>query len=149
MNELVQTLKVLLANTVLMKYKAQGYHWNVQSDDFPQYHELFGKIYDSMDGAVDPLGEWILMMGEFAPFKLSRFVELATLPEPEVSSDPMMMAADLKACHDLSAAAFGAASKSAADLGQKGLENFLADCQAAHQKWSWQLRASLTETEAE
>ena len=55
MNELVQTLKVLLANTVLMKYKAQGYHWNVQSDDFPQYHELFGKIYDSMDGAVDPL----------------------------------------------------------------------------------------------
>lgn len=145
MDELVQNLKVLLANTVLMKYKAQGYHWNVQSDDFAQYHELFGKIYDSMDGAIDSLGEWILMLGEFAPFKLSRFVELATLPEPEISSNPMDMAADLKACHDLSAAAFGAASAAAASAGQKGLENFLADCMTAHQKWSWQLRASLVE----
>lgn len=145
MEELVQTLKVLLANTVLMSHKSHGYHWNVQSDDFAQYHELFGKIYDSMNDAIDPLAEWILMLGDFAPFKLSRFVELATLPEPEISSNPMDMAADLKACHDLSAAAFGAASAAAASAGQKGLENFLADCMAAHQKWSWQLRASLAE----
>ena len=149
MDQLIESMKVLHATNFAFYLKMHFFHWNVTGPNFPQYHELFGKIYDSMDGAVDPLGEWILMMGEFAPFKLSRFVELATLPEPEVSSDPMMMAADLKACHDLSAAAFGAASKSAADLGQKGLENFLADCQAAHQKWSWQLRASLTETEAE
>lgn len=145
MNELLQTLKELLGSTVALKYKAQGYHWNVESDDFQQYHALFGSIYDSLDDSIDPLAEWIRMLGDYAPFKLSRFVELSTIPEVNVTSNPMDMAADLKANHDSAAAAFGAACIMAGEMGQKGLENFLADCMTAHQKWSWQLRASLKE----
>lgn len=143
MNELIQTLKTLLGSTVALKYKAQGYHWNVETDDFPQWHDKFGAIYDSLDDSIDPLAEWIRMLGDYAPFKLSRFASLSTIPESDVSSDPEMMAADLLKDHEASAAAFGAASAAAASAGQKGLENFLADCMAAHQKWAWQLRASL------
>lgn len=143
MEELIQKLKELLGSTVALKYKAQGYHWNVEGDDFEEYHSLFGKIYDSLDDSIDPLAEWIRMMGDYAPFKLSRFSSLSSIPETEISSDPLMMAADLKKDHDSAAAAFGATSMKAATLGQKGLENFLADCQATHQKWSWQLRSSL------
>lgn len=145
MEECIQTLKVLLGSTVALKYKAQGYHWNCETDDFPQWHDKFGAIYDSLDDSIDPLAEWIRMLGGYAPFKLSRFVELSTIPETEVSSDPEMMAADLLKDHVASATAFGMASQKAAEMGQKGLENFLADCQAAHQKWAWQLRASTTE----
>ena len=143
MNELIQTLKTLLGSTVALKYKAQGYHWNVETDDFPQWHDKFGEIYDSLDDSIDPLAEWIRMLGDYTPFKLSRFAALSTIPESDVSSDPLMMAADLLKDHEASAAAFGAASAAAASAGQKGLENFLADCMAAHQKWAWQLRASL------
>lgn len=143
MNELIQTLKELLGSTVALRYKAHGYHWNVEGDDFQQYHELFGEIYEALDAAIDPMAEWIRMLGDYAPFKLSRFSELSMVPEVDVTSDPMMMAADLKGNHDSCAAAFGAASIKAAELGQKGLENFLADCMTTHQKYSWQLRASI------
>lgn len=143
MNELVATLKQLLASTVALKFKAHGYHWNVEGDDFPQWHDKFGDIYESLDGSIDPLAEWIRILGDYAPFKLTRFAELSAIPETGVSSDPMSMAADLLNDHIASAAAFGAASAAAAAAGQKGLENFLADCQAAHQKWVWQLRVSV------
>ena len=143
MNELIATLKELLASTVALKFKAHGYHWNIEGDDFPQWHDKFGDIYESLDGSIDPLAEWIRILGDYAPFKLTRFAELSTIPETGVSSDPMSMAADLLNDHIASAAAFGAASAAAAAAGQKGLENFLADCQATHQKWVWQLRVSV------
>lgn len=145
MENLITTLKQLLATTVTFKYVAQGYHWNCETDDFPQWHDKFGEIYESLDGAIDPLAEWIRILGGYAPFKLSRFVSLNTLPETEMSSDPEEMAADLLSKHLASAAAFRAASIAAAEAGEKGLENFLADCMASHQKWAWQLRASTTE----
>jgi starvation-inducible DNA-binding protein len=145
MNELIQTLKTLLGSTVALKYKAQGYHWNCETDDFPQWHDKFGEIYDSLDDSIDTLAEWIRILGDYAPFKLSRFMSLSTIPETEISSDPEMMAADLLKDHVASAAAFGSASIAAANVGQKGLENFLADCMTVHQKWAWQLRASTTE----
>lgn len=144
MNELIQTLKVLLGSTVALKYKAHGYHWNVETDDFPQWHDKFGEIYDSLDDSIDPMAEWIRMLGDYAPFKLSRFVALSTIPETDVSSDPEMMAADLLVDHQASAMAFGMASTAATAAGQNGLANFLADCQTTHQKWAWQLRASLS-----
>lgn len=145
MNELIQTLKELLGSTVALKFKAQGYHWNCETDDFPQWHDKFGDIYESLDGAIDPLAEWIRMLGDYAPFKLSRFAALSSIAETDISSDPEEMAADLLKDHVACAAAFGAASIAAANAGQKGLENFLADCMASHQKWAWQLRASTTE----
>ena len=90
MNELIQTLKVLLGSTVALKYKAHGYHWNVEGDDFPQWHDKFGDIYENLDGSIDGLAEWIRMISEdYAPFKLSRFAALSTIPESDVSSDPM------------------------------------------------------------
>lgn len=149
MNELIETLKKLLANTVAMKYKAQGYHWNAEGDDFPQWHDKFGEIYESLDGSIDEMAEWIRIMGDYAPFKLSRFVELSDIPESGISSDPEDMAMDLLKDHMMSAAAFGAASIAASNAGQKGLENFLADCMTMHQKWAWQLRVSTKPEEEE
>lgn len=143
MDNLIQTLKGLLSSTVALKYKAHGYHWNVEGDDFPQWHDKFSEIYESLDDSIDAMAEWIRMLGDYAPFKLSRFAELSTIPESDVTADPMAMAADLLNDHVASAAAFGVASIAASEVGQKGLENFLADCMAAHQKWAWQLRVSL------
>jgi len=149
MEEMINTLKVLQASTIALKYKAQGYHWNVEGDDFPQWHDKFGDIYEAIDGAIDPLAEWIRILGDYAPFKLSRLSELSIVPESLVSSDPEEMAADLLKDHIAAVAAFGAASTKAAEMGQKGLENFLADCMTMHQKYMWQLRVSTIEDEME
>ena len=89
------------------------------------------------------MAEWIRILGDYAPFKLSRFVELSAIPETSVSSDPMSMAADLLNDHTAAAQAFSETFTTATNLGQQGLANFLADCMAVHQKWVWQLRVSI------
>lgn len=145
--ELVSGLKVLLADTVALKYKAQGYHWNVESDDFKAWHEFFGEIYDNMEDATDGFAEWIRMLNieKYAPFKLSRFMELTTVPETDVTADPMMMAADLDASIYIVTEKIVSLINIATQMNQHGLANFLADRQTAHQKFCWQLKASLKE----
>lgn len=149
MEQLIQILKGLLADTVALKYKAHGYHWNVETDDFPQYHDFFAKIYEDYDSAIDPMAEWIRMLGGYAPFKLSRFNELTSLPETEVSSDHEDMSMDLYKANELMIAKFQDAFDVATAARQQGLANFFADRQTAHQKWSWQLKATVSEMLAE
>ena len=43
---LSDNLKVLLASTNSLSIKAQNFHWNVEGDNFPQYHEFFGNFYE-------------------------------------------------------------------------------------------------------
>lgn len=141
MEQLINILKELLANTVALKFKAHGYHWNVETDDFPQYHEFFGEIYEDYDSAIDPLAEWIRMIdiNQYAPFKLSRFAQLSTIPETDVTADHEDMAADLKVANDMMIEKFAMAAEVATNMKQFGLANFFGDRQTMHQKWSWQL----------
>lgn len=141
MEQLINILKELLANTVALKFKAHGYHWNVETDDFPQYHDFFGDIYADYDSAIDPLAEWIRMIdiNQYAPFKLSRFVQLSTIPETDVTADHEDMAADLKIANDMMIEKFAMAGELATNMKQFGLANFFGDRQTMHQKWSWQL----------
>ena len=145
MNELTTSLKSLLADTVALKFKAHGYHWNVEGDDFPQWHDKFGDIYEDLDGAIDSFAEWIRMIdvNAYAPFKLSRFAELSSVPETEISSDALDMAADLCQSLEIVNAKIVAVADAATAAKQYGLANFLGDRQTMHQKWCWQLKASL------
>jgi starvation-inducible DNA-binding protein len=145
MNEqLVEMLKALTADTVALKFKAHGYHWNVEGDDFPQWHEKFGEIYADFDDAIDDFAEWIrkIDVNSYAPFALSRYVELSSVPETTVSSDSLVMAADLCESIELITDKIVAAAVAATAANQFGLANFLGDRQTMHQKWCWQLEAS-------
>lgn len=143
--ELVAMLKVLTADAVALKFKAHGYHWNVEGDDFPQWHDKLGDIYEDLDSAIDPFAEWIRMLdvNAYAPFALSRLASLTTIPETQVSTDPMNMIADLVASFDIAIAKYVDGFDKATAAKQNGLANFLADRQTALQKWNWQLKASL------
>ena len=146
MNEqLINFLKECTADAVALKFKAHGYHWNVEGNDFPQWHDKLGDIYEDLDSAIDPFAEWIRMVdvNSYAPFKLSRYAELTTIPETDVSSDPMVMIADLCDSFDIAIAKYIAGFDMATEAKQNGLANFFADRQTALQKWCWQLRASL------
>jgi starvation-inducible DNA-binding protein len=149
MNELVDTLKRLLGDTVALKFLAHGYHWNVETDDFPQYHDFFGDIYADYDSAIDPMAEWIRMLGDYAPFKLSRLTMLSSIPETEVTSDHEDMTMNLYMANEPMIAKFALAGDMANAQKQYGLANFFADRQTAHQKLSWKLKASCSEALAE
>ena len=149
MSELVDALKGLTADAVALTYKAKGFHWNVEGDDFPQWHSKLDEIYEDLDGAIDTFAEWIRMLDvdAYAPFSLSRLASLSSIPENPVSTDPMSMIADLCNAFNIAIAKYVAGFDAATAAKQNGLANFLADRQTALQKWCWQLRASLKEVE--
>jgi starvation-inducible DNA-binding protein len=149
MSELTDMLKGLTADAVALKFKAHGYHWNVEGDDFPQWHEKLEEIYEDLDASIDSFAEWVRMIdvNSYAPFSLSRLASLSSIPETQVSSDPMSMIADLCDSFDIAIAKYIAGFDLATAEKQNGLANFMADRQTALQKWCWQLRASLKKVE--
>jgi len=143
MEELINLIKVLLADNITLKLKSHGYHWNVEGIEFSQYHELFGEIYADYEDATDTYAEWLRKLDAYAPFKLSRFIELNEVGEPEITSDPIMMSKDLLMANDMVTMKLNDAFDMATAQRQQGLANFFADRISMHQRWHWQLSASV------
>ena len=76
---MIETSKQAMANTFVMYFKAQSYHWNVEGINFPQLHEFFGDLYEELQGAVDPFAEQIRALGEYAPKNLDEVFRLKTI----------------------------------------------------------------------
>lgn len=142
MSKLTDALKTTLADTVTMYFVAHGYHWNVEGEDFAQYHELFATIYEDLYSAIDPLAEDIRKLGEYAPFTLSKFVDLRTVESKEVKPEPKAMAKALLAINDGLIESVSKAQEEAAKANEQGIMNFLAERDDQHKKWRWMLTAS-------
>lgn len=143
MEQLLNALRILLADNVALGMKAHGYHWNVESDDFEQMHSFFGKIYDDFDGSTDTYAEWLRMLKSYSPYRLTDFFDISTVGENTLVGDPQPMLVDLYNEIEVHIAKLVEAGKVANAMNEFGLANFLADRQTASQKWCWQLRASI------
>jgi starvation-inducible DNA-binding protein len=144
MNEdLVNALKEVLADSYSLYFKAKGYHWNVEGIHFAQFHDMFESIASDAYGATDPLAEYIRSLKAYAPFKMSRFLEISSVKEAEVGADCYMMLADLLVATEQILICVNRAFAIANSANQQGIANFLAERDAEHKKWAWQLRASL------
>jgi starvation-inducible DNA-binding protein len=142
---IIDGLQELLADTVALKFKAHGYHWNVEGDDFPQWHDKFSDIYEDMDGAIDGFAEWIRMIdiNSFPKFSLADYASISTVPFVQLPTDPVMMASDLCSSIDMVTKKIVALADYTNQQKQFGLANFLGDRQTMHQKWCWQLGVAL------
>ena len=140
--DLVTLLKELLGDTVALKLKAHGYHWNVEGDDFPQAHSFFEMLYNDYEEAIDGFAENLRRLDTYAPFKLSRFMSLSVdVQETDVSSDFTVMAADLLIGNSATLVKLKDAFDSANAAREQGIANFLAERIDMHSKWNWQLKA--------
>lgn len=149
MEQLLSALRLLLANNIALKFKAHGYHWNVESDDFKQFHDFFGDIYKDYDEATDEYAEWLRMLKSYAPYRLVDFFDLMNVSEPVLVGDPEPMVEDLYDSIELHIEELINVGEMANDERQYGLANFLAERQTASQKFCWQLRASMEIEEPE
>lgn len=140
---LKEDLKTLLANTVGLYLRAHGYHWNVEGEDFRSYHGLFEEIYSDVYESIDPIAENIRKLQDYAPYRLERLVELKTLSEGTVGTDPKSMSKDLLDAIEQYIDGLNSCFKTATDENQQGIANFIAERIDASQKWAWFLRASL------
>lgn len=143
MDKLIELMKRVLADTFAFRLKAQYYHWNVEGPDFPQYHDLFGKLYTAADADVDMIAEHIRALGAYAPGSFGRFQALTSIQDEETIPEAWEMinriAEDNKKLH----AGLMAAHAVADELGQRGVVNFLEGLLDANEKTQWMLRATL------
>ena len=142
MSALTNDLKTFLADSVTMYFVAHGYHWNVEGQDFSQYHALFADIYEDVYSSIDIIAEDLRKLDEYAPFTLSKFIDLRTVESVEVAPNPKAMAKALLKVNEGVLVTIGKAFASATKANEQGIANFLAEREDMHKKWHWQLTAS-------
>ena len=141
--DLANALKALLSDVVAFKFTAHGFHWNVEGQDFSQYHSLFASIYEDADSSIDPIAENIRKIGSYAPFTLARFASLRSVPDVDPGEpEPQAMATALLAMNKGVISSIKNAHAVAEEAGERGIVNFLEERWDMHMKWDWQLKAS-------
>jgi starvation-inducible DNA-binding protein len=140
---LVTSLRIVLSNTVVFAFMAQGYHWNVTGRDFTQLHDLFGDIYEDAQAAIDPTAENIRKMGGEAPYMLGDFQRYSTVEQTATPIDATTMIRTLAVANMQVIETLNDAFAIANDINEQGIADFLASRIDMHQKWGWMLRESI------
>lgn len=143
MDELIQAMKVVLADTVTFGMKAHQYHWNVEGSDFYSNHKFFEVIYEEAEGATDGIGEQIRQLDAYAPLSPKRIAELTSLQDTDVSPKPMVMVRNLYNDNNVVLQSLMTAYRLADRYNEIGLSNFLQDRTMAHKQHLFFLRATL------
>ena len=142
MSKLGDAVRVTMADTFAMYLKTHNYHWNVEGENFYQYHEFFKNLYEELFAAVDVLAEEIRGLNEYAPGSFSRFSELSSIEDATTVPDGVTMAANLLKDNDTVIASLTNAFKLAEAADKVGLSNMLQDRIDIHTKHGWMLRST-------
>ena len=141
METLIEIMRKVLADTFAMYLKAHNYHWNVEGPNFPQYHDFFGKLYEELHGAVDPIAEEIRSLDAYAPGSFSRFLELTEIEDETNVPMAREMALKLLRDNDTVLNTLNVAFKLADQFDRQGLADFVAGRIDVHNKHAWMLRS--------
>jgi len=141
METLVEIMRKVLADTFAMYLKAHNYHWNVEGPNFPQYHDFFGKLYEELHGAVDPIAEEIRALDAYAPGSFTRFLELTEIEDETNIPMSREMALKLLRDNDVVLNTLNVAIKLADQFDRQGLADFIAGRIDTHNKHGWMLRS--------
>ena len=137
-------LATVLADATVFYHRTHGFHWNIIGTDFPQYHAKFEEIYSDVWESLDGIGESLRKVGVFAPFRLTDLARMATVNDgPVAGYDRTVLVADLITTNAGVFESLNKAFQIASSTGQQGIANFLAGRIETHDKWAWQLSASL------
>ena len=143
MDELQTSMKVVLANTYGMYFKAHGHHWNVEGKDFSQMHDFFSGIYEELFAAVDTIAEEIRALDEYAPYNMTELASITTIKESNIYGvDVSGMLADLIDANGSVIEALNSAHQLAEAENNRGLLNLIEERLDVHAKHGWMIRAS-------
>jgi starvation-inducible DNA-binding protein len=140
---LSDNLKVLLASTQAFAIKTQNFHWNVEGSKFPEYHKFFNKLYEDVSETIDPIAEYIRILGHYTPGSLSRYAELSIIQDQtKIPRAELMFAESLQDSEkmiELVVTMFDEATNER----QQGIANFMAELQDLYAKKVWFIRSIL------
>jgi len=145
---LADNLKILLGTQFAYYVKAHGFHWNVETPDFYQYHKFFQKIYEDAYEAIDPTAEYIRSLGEYAPGSMERLLELSVIPGQSKIPRARLMVEELLADSEILVDLLNQCFAAATQENKQDIANFIAERLSQTNKFAWQLRATLKEVRA-
>ena len=139
---LTESLNNLLSNTAVLYFSSHRAHWNVEGVDFREYHDLFGEIYEDTYDSIDPIAESIRKLGDF-PIALGDAEDMSSYEDDSATTDARELATDIYEKNKMYLEMVKEAFNVANDSNEQGIANLLAGRIEMHEKWDWQLRASL------
>jgi len=143
MDELNTSMKIVLANTFAMYFKAHGHHWNVEGKDFSQLHDFFANLYTELFAAVDQIAEQIRALDDYVPYGLDTVSSIATIKDSSINGNNIpSMLQDLMDANASVIEALNAAHKLAEAEGNRGLVNHIEGRLDVHAKHGWMLLAT-------
>ena len=145
---LADNLKVILASTEVFAIKIRGFHWNVEGDNFPQYHEFFDDLYTEVYGSADKCAEIIRQLDSYAPGSLTRFGELSIIGDQTKIPRAELMMAELFDDNERLVTYLKESFRVAEEEDEQGIADFLAGRIDAHGKHRWMLRSVLKKDRA-
>ena len=140
---LSDSLKVLLASTQSLAIKTQNFHWNVEGSNFPQYHAFLDTLYSDINETIDPVAEYVRILGHYTPGSLTRYAELSIIQDQTKIPRAQLMFAEL--LHDtekMGELVVEIFDQATADR-QQGIANYMAELQDLYGKKSWFIRSTL------
>lgn len=147
MDELIEQMKVVLADTVAFGMKAHQYHWNVEGINFHANHKFLQALYEEVDGAVDGIGEQIRQIDAYAPLSPRRIAELTSITDTPPSPEYSVMIRNLYNDNNTVLSNLMEAYRLAERYSEIGLSNFIQDRVTAHKQHLYMLRSTLKGTE--
>ncbi len=87
-----QKLLALHSDNFVIAFKAHTYHFNYTGPDFPQYHLLFGEVYEALDAQYDILGEQLRILGEKTPTSIKSILDESSFKDSHSQTPKEMMA---------------------------------------------------------
>jgi starvation-inducible DNA-binding protein len=146
---LADNLKVLLASVYSFSIKAQYFHWNVEGDNFPQYHEFFGNLYEEVyNNSVDKIAEYIRTLDVYAPGSFTRFQELSIIEDQLKVPRAELMFEELYHDNAKLIDLLNQCFASAENENNQGIANFIAERLDAQAKHQWMIRSILKKQRA-
>jgi starvation-inducible DNA-binding protein len=140
---LADNLKTLLASTQSFAIKSQNFHWNVEGSNFPQYHEFFNTLYEDVNATIDPIAEYVRVLGSYTPGSLTRYAELSIIQDQtKIPRAQLMFVESLQDCEKMSELVV-AMFDEATNERQQGIANYMAELQDLYGKKAWFIRSIL------
>lgn len=140
---LAAELSILLADAFTMSFRAQAAHWNVRGPDFHQYHGFFAMIYEDVEGSIDATAENIRKLGFDAPMNLSSVVAGTMIADDSCACDAMSLVSSLNDANDVVITRLNSVFAAADAINAQAIADFAASRLDMHEKWRWQMRATL------
>jgi starvation-inducible DNA-binding protein len=136
--------KIAFSSEFSFYLKAHQFHWNVTGQNFRQYHDLFGTIYEEVYGSIDDFAEKIRSLGTFMPGSYTRFSMLSKIEDEERILSDGEMIKELYQDNEKMIVILNKLYEASEASNTYGFSNFVAERIDAHAKHGWQLKAVLS-----